>query len=88
MPIPRHDESLKRLKKIEGQVKGLQRMVEDGRYCIDILQQVTATRRALEQVAMGIMRRHVDACVSDAVRSKNGADKISELMTTIDRFLR
>ena len=88
MAIPRHDESLKRLKKIEGQVKGLQRMVEGGRYCIDILQQVTATRRALEQVAMGIMRRHVDACVSDAIRSKSGAGKISELMTAIDRFLR
>lgn len=86
--FPRHTDDLKRLKKIEGQVKGIQRMVEDGRYCIDIIQQVTAARRALEQVALGVMRRHVDSCVSEAIRSKHGTTKVSELMSTIHQFIK
>lgn len=86
--FPRHTDDLKRLKKIEGQIKGIQRMVEDGRYCIDIIQQVTAARRALEQVALGVMRRHVDSCVSEAIRSKHGTTKVSELMSTIHQFIK
>ena len=86
--FPRHTDDLKRLKKIEGQVKGIQRMVEEGRYCIDIIQQVTAARRALEQVALGVMRRHVDSCVSEAIRSKHGTMKVSELMSTIHQFIK
>ncbi len=86
--FPSHTDHLKRLKKIEGQVKGIQRMVADGRYCIDIVQQITAARRALEQVALGVMRRHVDSCVSDAIRSKDGEKKISELMGTIHQFIK
>ena len=85
---PSHTEHLKRLARVEGQIKGIQRMVEDGRYCIDIIQQITAARRALEQVALSVMRRHVESCVSDAVQSKNGSAKISELMTTIDQFMK
>ncbi len=85
---PSHTEHLKRLKRIEGQVKGVQRMVEEGRYCIDIIQQITAARRAMEQVALSVMRRHVESCVSDAVRSKNGSAKVSELMTTIHQFIK
>ena len=85
---PTQDDTLKRLAKIEGQVKGLQRMVQDGRYCIDIIQQITAVRRALEQAALGVMRRHVDSCVSDAIRSKDGQTKISELMKTIHQFMK
>ncbi len=85
---PSHTDSLKRLKRIEGQVHGIQRMVEEGRYCIDILQQITAVRRALEQTALVVMRRHIDSCVSEAIRSKHGETKISELMDTMDRFLR
>jgi len=85
---PSHTEHLKRLKKVEGQVKGIQRMVEDGRYCIDIIQQITAVRRALEQAALGVMRRHVDSCVSEAIRSKSGQAKITELMGTIHQFIK
>lgn len=86
--FPRHTDDLKRLKKIEGQIKGIQRMIENGRYCIDIIQQVTAARRALEQVALGVMRRHVDSCVSEAIRSKHGTTKVSELMSTIHQFIK
>ncbi|MBI3324300.1 MAG: metal-sensitive transcriptional regulator [Candidatus Omnitrophica bacterium] len=81
-------DTLKRLAKIEGQIKGLQRMVEEGRYCIDIIHQITAVRRALEQVALGVMRRHVDSCVSEAIRSKNGQEKVTELMATIHQFMK
>jgi len=80
-------ESLKRLQRIAGQIHGLQRMVQEQRYCIDILQQITAARRALEQVGLQIMQRHVKGCVADAVRTTHGTDKIRELITTIERFV-
>ena len=80
-------ETLKRLRRIAGQIAGIERMVSDERYCIDIIHQVTAARRALDQVALGVMRRHVDSCVSEAIRSKQGAAKIEELMTTVHQFI-
>ncbi len=82
------DQVLIRLKKIEGQIKGLQRMVEEERYCIDIVNQITAVRRALEQVALLVMKRHVESCVSEAIRLGDSTKKIEELMDTIDRFVR
>ena len=83
-----HD-SLKRLARIEGQIKGIQRMVQEGRYCIDIINQLTAVRKALDQVGLVVMRRHVDSCVSEAIRSKkNGTAKVSELMQTIHHFMK
>jgi len=77
-----------RLKRIKGQVEGIQTMVADERYCIDILTQITAVRRALEKVALKIMERHMESCVSEAVRSQDGQKKIKELMNTIDHFVR
>ena len=59
---------LNRLRRIEGQVRGLQRMVEDDTYCIDILTQVSAATRALENVALGLLDEHMRHCVTDAVR--------------------
>ena len=81
---------LKRLARIEGQIQGLQRMIREGRYCIDIIQQITAAKNALEQVALLVMRRHIDSCVSEAIRSKDGQgkEKITELMGTIHRFIK
>ena len=80
-------ETLKRLRRVAGQVAGIERMVTQERYCIDIIHQVTAARRALDQVALGVMRRHVDSCVSEAIRSKQGAVKIEELMATVHQFI-
>jgi CsoR family transcriptional regulator, copper-sensing transcriptional repressor len=77
-----------RLKRIKGQVEGIQTMVADERYCIDILTQITAVRRALEKVALKVMESHMDSCVSEAVRSHDGHRKIKELMKTIDHFVR
>ena len=81
-------ESLMRLKRIEGQIKGVQRMVEEEKYCVDIINQINAVRRALEQVALGVMKRHVDSCVSDAIKKDKAGEKVEELMETIDRFIR
>lgn len=77
-----------RLKRIEGQVRGIVRMVQEQRYCIDIVQQITAARRALDEAALNIMKDHINACVSDAIRKREGAQKIDELMQTLHRFVK
>jgi DNA-binding FrmR family transcriptional regulator len=82
-------ESLLRLRKIEGQLRGIQQMIEDERYCIDILTQISSATAALEQVSLIIMRRHLESCVTDAIRSGDEMDrqtKISELMDVFSRF--
>jgi DNA-binding FrmR family transcriptional regulator len=77
------DALLKRLKRIEGQVRGLQKMLEDERYCIDILTQVSATTAALDGVALGVLEDHVRHCVREG-----GDDKVDELMAALERFVR
>ena len=64
---PNKDDYLKRLRRIEGQVRGLQKMVEDDKYCIDILTQVSAATRALQSVALGLLEDHLGHCVTRAV---------------------
>jgi DNA-binding FrmR family transcriptional regulator len=79
---------LTRLKRIEGQVRGLARMVGDDRYCIDIVTQISAVRTALRRVEEEILRDHVAHCVEHAVASGNKAEqrqKIAELMDVIAR---
>jgi len=84
------DQVLRRLKRIEGQVRGLQRMVEEDRYCIDILGQVSAATSALQSVALLLLDEHLAHCVTDAVRS--GGDeadaKLSEASAAIARLVR
>jgi DNA-binding FrmR family transcriptional regulator len=77
------DALLKRLKRIEGQVRGLQKMIEDERYCIDILTQVSATTAALDGVALGVLEDHVRHCVREG-----GDEKVDELMAALQRFVR
>ena len=84
----RHDENLSRLARIEGQVRGLQRMVEEGEYCIDIITQIQAAQSALGAVSRKILEKHIDHCVADAVKSKSKAatsKKIEELMKVLKR---
>ncbi|MGX9390613.1 metal-sensitive transcriptional regulator [Nitrobacteraceae bacterium UC4446_H13] len=81
----------KRLNRIEGQVRGLSRMVEDDRYCIDIVTQISAVRAALRRVEEEVLRDHVSHCVEHAIRSGDKADqraKIAELMAVIGRVER
>ena len=81
---------LKRLRRIEGQVRGLQRMVESDTYCIDILTQVSAATRALQAVALGLLEDHIAHCVAHAVNEGGpGADeKIKEASAAIARLVR
>ena len=83
-----HKELVPRLKRIEGQIRGITRMVEERRYCIDVIQQLTAARRALDQVSLKVMGGHINTCVSEAIRKREGAGKINELMQTIHRFVK
>ncbi len=82
-------EVLTRLAKIEGQVKGISRMIENDRYCVDTLYQISAAQGALERVAKETMRQHLEGCVVDAFKSKNKLDrekKIDELMSMFSKF--
>jgi CsoR family transcriptional regulator, copper-sensing transcriptional repressor len=83
------DKLLKRLARAEGQVRGVARMVEEDRYCIDILTQLAAVDTALESVALEILDEHVKHCVVDALASGDEADagvKIEELLAAVRRF--
>ena len=86
--FPKHHDLLPRLRRIEGQIRGISRMVEQRRYCIDVIQQLTAARKALDQVSLKVMNGHINTCVSDAIRRREGAGKINELMQTINRFVK
>ena len=79
---------LKRLQRIEGQVRGLTRMVDDDRYCIDIVTQISAVRAALRRAEEEILRDHVAHCVADAIKSGNRTEqrkKVAELMDVFGR---
>jgi DNA-binding FrmR family transcriptional regulator len=82
---------VKRLHRIEGQVRGIERMVEDNRYCIDVLTQIAAVNTALESLALKILDDHVRHCVAGALASGDEADattKIDELLEAVQRFAR
>ena len=82
---------VKRLHRIEGQVRGIERMVEDDRYCIDILTQISAVNTALESLAFKVLDDHVNHCVADAISSGDpeaAAEKSKELLEAVQRFAR
>ncbi len=81
-PHPINQAAFRRLKIIEGQVKGIQRMVEEEKYCIDIVNQISAVKSALNNVGKLILRRHIDNCVANAIRNdgENSREIIDELM--------
>jgi DNA-binding FrmR family transcriptional regulator len=77
-----------RLRRIEGQVRGIQKMVEDDRYCIDVLTQVSAARAALEGVALQLLADHTEHCVAEAIHSGDGSQKVRELNEAVGRLVR
>lgn len=77
-----------RLRRIEGQVRGIQKMVEDDRYCIDVLTQVNAAKAALESVALQLLADHTEHCVTEAIRSGKGTAKVRELNQAVERLVR
>jgi DNA-binding FrmR family transcriptional regulator len=84
------DDVLKRLRRIEGQVRGLQRMVESDQYCIDVLTQVSATTKALQSVAIELLDDHLGHCVHEAIAASGdeARDKVAEASQAIARLLR
>jgi DNA-binding FrmR family transcriptional regulator len=85
------DAYLKRLRRIEGQVRGLQRMVEDDQYCIDVLTQVSAATRALQSVALGLLEDHLRHCVAGAVASGDETESarlLDEATGAIERLVK
>jgi DNA-binding FrmR family transcriptional regulator len=84
------DDYLGRLRRIEGQVRGLQRMIEEDKYCIDILTQVSAATRALQSVALGLLNEHLSHCVTDAIAEggDTAAAKVREASDAIARLVR
>ncbi len=75
-----------RLKKIEGQIRGIMKMVDNEKYCIDIINQITAAEKALSGVASIIMKRHVESCVTNAITHGQGQEMINELIETIYKY--
>lgn len=85
------DEHIARLRRIEGQVRGLQRMIEDDTYCIDVLHQVSAATKALQSVAMGLVDEHLRHCVADAAAGDDPVRKeqmLSEATKAIERLVK
>jgi DNA-binding FrmR family transcriptional regulator len=87
---PGKDDLRKRLRRIEGQVRGLQRMVEEDAYCIDVLTQVSAATKALEAVALGMLETHLHHCVAEAISAggPEGDRKIAEAAAAVRRLVR
>jgi DNA-binding FrmR family transcriptional regulator len=86
----RKDAVLRRLRRIEGQVRGLERMVEEDRYCIDVLDQVAAATRALQSVAIELLDDHLAHCVADAVQAggEDATAKLDEASAAVARLVR
>ncbi len=96
MAVPRTSKSyaadkeslIGRLSKIEGQARGIRRMVEEDRYCVDVLQQIASLRSAADAVALIILEDHIRGCVAHGVRSGDGDAHIGEVMEVIRRYVR
>ncbi len=85
---PDKDALSKRLNRIEGQVRGIARMVEEDRYCIDVLTQISAVQAALDALGLQMLEAHLKGCVQSAVRSGDGDEAIGEAMAVIRKFAR
>ncbi len=82
------DNLLARLKRAEGQMKGIMRMVEEGRYCPDILQQVSAVTAAMDEVSLILLRSHINGCVKDAIEQHQGDETIEDLIAVVRKVIR
>jgi CsoR family transcriptional regulator, copper-sensing transcriptional repressor len=83
----RKDQLHRRLGRIEGQVRGITRMVDDEKYCVDILTQIAAVQAALDRVALAVLEDHIHGCVSDVVQSEEGKERLEELVGVVERFV-
>ena len=86
---PNHDNQLVRLKKVEGQVRGIQTMIQERRYCMDLLSQIRAVTGAMRKIESGILESHLQHCVNDAISSKSKKEaevKIKEIIRLFEKF--
>jgi DNA-binding FrmR family transcriptional regulator len=82
------DDLIARLRRIEGQVRGIQRMLASDTYCVDVLTQISAVVSGMEKVGLRLLRDHMRGCVADALASKDsGQEKIDEVVKVVERFL-
>lgn len=79
---------LRRLTKIEGQARGIRKMVEEDRYCADVLQQIAALKSAADGVAMLLLEDHLSGCTADAIRAGDGEGHVREVVDIVRRFVR
>ena len=88
--VKRHDHAalVKRLNRIEGQVRGIGKMIEEDRYCVDVLTQVSAVQSALDALALQLLEHHLHGCVQHAVKSGQGDRAIAEALSVIRKFAR
>lgn len=86
---PSHEEQLTRLARAEGQLRGVRRMIEERRYCVDIIGQIKAVTAALRQVQMGVLEKHVHHCVRESMDAEDSAlleKRVAELVDVLGRF--
>lgn len=86
---PNHEEQLARLAKVEGQLRGVRRMIEERRYCIDIVSQIKAVNAALKQVQMGVLEKHIHHCVAESLESGEPElfeEKICEIVKVVGQM--
>ena len=79
---------LTRLRKVEGQVRGIAKMIEQDKYCVDILNQIAAVNAALDRVGVRLLSDHIRGCVADAVSAEDKAEKVDELVGVVERFMK
>ncbi|MEO7803773.1 MAG: metal-sensitive transcriptional regulator [Actinomycetota bacterium] len=82
-----NEDLIARLRRVEGQVRGVQRMLEENVYCIDILDQISAVIAATEKVGLKVIENHIRGCVADAIGSNQADEKITELTRVLEKFL-
>ena len=80
---PHKQQLLNRLKRVEGQVRGIHQMVENDRYCVDILHQISAVQSAMNKVSLALLEDHTTHCVTDAIKGQDGENAIKELMAVM-----
>ena len=82
------DQLLKRLRRLEGQVRGVERMVDEDRYCIDVLTQISAIQAALDKVALGLLNDHAEHCVVHGAAAATPEENVEEMMAAVARLMR
>lgn len=85
---PNKQQLLNRLKRVEGQVRGIHNMVENDRYCVDILNQIAAVQSAMNKVSLALMEDHTHHCVANAIKNNKGEEAIDELMTVMKKMIK